>query len=1793
MGTKKKDVPPEETQRIIVVGRPDYERCDNKISTSKYNVFTFLPIAVKEQFRRVANMYFLIIGIIMAIGWYSPAFDSAISPWTTLGPLAIVISFSLLQEGTADYGRHKSDAATNNYPCVILTTSQQIDESEGKEHRDDTVNHGEDVKVDLRKAYFVPQSKTPTTPTTSGTTRTVEIAYQSIKRKDIRAGHLVVVRNREMVPADIILLASSSENGSAYIETSSIDGETNLKLRTSPHLPKSVVQIVRNQSSRNLAERDDHPIITEDVVQATRRLTRMSALAYPHGKCALDNPLNAPAAGEEIAQEPYGKPSSFLRRVSQKGGDMMKDVALHFVAPDSDGNFDTESIIEGQETYLAALSSESPNASVNTYSGVLTMPPVEVGGPGIDIPLNADNMLLRGAVLRNTEWAIGLACFTGTDTKLVQNSFDTPSKFSQLDKLMNWTVKCILLLMLILITILATLSTVSTHTYFDSLWYIGFHRTNLQDPWPYLPDLDPPEWQSEPDNWVQKFFLFVTLLTNFVPLSLYVTIEVIVVAIRIYINLDLDMYDAVTDTRALARSTTVTDLGQVQYVFSDKTGTLTQNVMRFKRCSVDGMVFGAPIEKAKPGAVDDSGNAEPSQPFHPTRQLLVGRMNLADSSSKRSVAGLEPLGGKVTTDSGEALTFNAEMFLRVMSLCHTVVVEKDLDIVEGPNLPATGSMQSHNSLSASLHGVVKKVFGSKKRSNSADVSLVGSSGEAPMSSFEKSLTAPSLIPSGIGKDGAPIGYAYQAESPDEGALVEAASRTFGFQLIGRDSSGIRIACHSPSLFQDERIKNGLKKGSISLKELAAETAGDIPSPGNGSIPEEGIELDDGSPRIETWSILAVNKFDSDRKRMSIIVRSPPEFGSIPIVLCKGADSSMLDPHICEDSTNILSGREKQEDIDKLSIPKPVTISSRGKSTDSADPRMVPVTEGDESDEDGTNRTEEADNWDSAAMLGIQSHLGTFASEGLRTLVLGMRVLTESQCEAWLEKYTEASTSINNREEKLTAVAKEIETGLHIVGATAIEDKLQRGVPETIKKLEEAGIKLWVLTGDKRETAIEIGYSTHVLTSKMHLTEVADGPIDYVRTQMAMEFMRLVKMGKLTKYQRVSVDGAHGGGWWEDITYRMGKFRRRLTRAFRRFYLTYICCLYCKKNAVSPKLMAIDEEEDKEEWILKDTERRKRVRDRAEKIIHTYLSSAKGKVQGDPGKLSNGQAEFSDEELEMATDEVPIVFSRAQSAREVLSRRSNQGKLTQSELRSLSLVQLTAQQASEGESPLVDEDTLSLNSFFPTSSADTDFDKKKRTMLERMFAVDHAVRHGRLRKHATPAALAALDEEQGGTGGHEPAADADEHGLAQSRKKPRALVIEGAALAHMLGDPELEELLFAVASCSDSVIACRVSPKQKALLVNLVRTYVVPEPITLAIGDGANDVGMIQEAHVGVGISGKEGQQAVNASDFAIAQFRFLEELLLIHGRWSILRQSTVVLFSFYKNAVMAGCLIVFSRQVFYSGTPLFDEWLIAMLNFVAAAPIAFLGFFDRCLEKDYVRENPEVYAPGRRNETITFRILVRWVILVFIHIFTIYYYTVPTQSFGGGITSAFSGLMHNDDRDVPGNGEGGDLKTVGTVSFTCLIILLGYKVLYESYSLIHGWWPALFTCCLKNVKEEGFFNRFAYTWVGVIFLSYGFYWFGLYVYMLLGRAGAGAFSQFVDTPIHVFHMRSTTWMLLMLVPTMGMVFDVAGKVYSNMFFPTQTQIHVEIAAKEGKNPRQGDLDDDGDEDDDDLKLSVE
>ncbi len=1562
--------------------------------------------AIGEQFRRFANMYFLVVGVIMAVGYYTELFESAISPWTTLGPLAFVVSVSLLVEGAADKKRHRSDELTNNAPCIIIRRAEDIDAEEGAE-RDSQILGGNDVTVSLTKSYVhTSNSRVPHTPvsTVSSADQTINIGFQKIRRMNIRQGHILLVKNREMVPADMILLASSGDSGSAYIETSSIDGETNLKLRTSPHLPKKILKHLRDGTPMDKIEEveEDGPGEIETLEQATKRITRFSCLAHPEGVSSLKHP-NYKNAGDAKESDANSRKSFFSIAVDN-----------HVSLP-SDIHF------------VAALTSEPPNPHVNTFSGKLTLPPAEEGGDCLDIPLGADNLLLRGAVLRNTEWAIGLSCFTGTDTKLVQNSFDTPSKFSQLDRLMNKTVVLVIVLMVLCIGYLASQAMISNAQEYDNLWYIGLNK-NTSSPWPYLPDdITPPQWETYTWNWIQIFFLYVTLLSNFVPLSMYVTVEAINFFFLYLIYVDLDMYDAKTDTRAVARSTNITDLGQVQYVFSDKTGTLTQNVMRFKRCSVDGLVFGAPIQRVRPGAEND----DPQSSFHPIRHMLVGRVN--------------DQGSLVTSNDGE-LTFNAEMFLRVLSLCHTVVVEKDLDLNDGIN--ATKSVTSHGSKRGKK---AKNFFKNRDRAESdmsnrsgtleplaEDEVIIGSFPDANRS---RATSAGSLlVPSSMEKalDGAPAGYAYQAESPDEGALVSAASNSFGFQVVGRDSSGIKLRCAHPTIFANKKVVNGIKAGTVSTKKLAAESAaGTTPKKDSSNQELEEYLTDPSMQRLETWTILAVNKFDSERKRMSILLRSPPELGDFPLLLCKGADSAMLDPTVCIGAENLVTS--DFSDSQKLG------------------PLSENVEDGDENE------------WEMGQMLGIQSHLGEFASEGLRTLVLGIRFLTETQCEKWLEQYKTAATSIKNREQLLKEAAYAIERQIHIVGATAIEDKLQVGVPRTIATLGKAGIKLWVLTGDKRETAIEIGYSTHVLTSKMHLTEVADCGEDYVRAQCAMEFMRLVKQGKLPDYQRAAVDQSDEGWSWANALFALAKVWRAFSRTLRtlvlRIRLPIKTILGADPEILQAQVAAIKAEEVADMKLLKDIVRRRNVRNRAENIIQQFLKSPEGqKFSRSPKAGPMSPTDDESMEVMLSSDEVPGVFGRAHSARQLLDKRKSEGKLSSTEFRNVSLARITAQESEDQEQPLIDEDTLSLNSFLPMSGdVHGDFDRRRRTMLERLFAVDRSVRKGKLVKHLKKEKRAeALASPQ------------SQHAVITGPSTgdgPRALVIEGAALKHMLGDPELEELIFSIASKCAAVIACRVSPRQKALLVKLVRHHVVPEPVTLAIGDGANDVGMIQEAHVGVGISGKEGKQAVNASDFAIAQFRFLETLILIHGRWSFFRLSTVVLFSFYKNAVMAGCLVVFNGETLFSGTPLFDEWVISVLNFVCGGPIAILGLFDRCLDKEYIRKNPEVFQPTRQNELITFRVFIRWVFLTFGHIFCLYYGSIPQLSQGGGMTSAFLGLVQRNEENV-GDGEGGDLQSVGTVTFTCMILLLTYKVSFAFKSSKHplSLWLIV---CFKLFNAQG------------------------------------------------------------------------------------------------------------------------
>ena len=770
----------------------------------------------------------------MFLGYYTPLFYSSVNPWTTLGPLALVISVSLAQEAYTDIRRHVSDNATNSHPCVVLRRAAEIDSNDRKNKRkhrkrDPIVNRGEDVETRVGSTV-------------------VPIAFESVNRMNIFTGDIVFVRNREMIPADLILLASANEGGSAYVETSSIDGETNLKLRNSPHLPAQVVDTLASTSCDSLLDSGNGP---ESLKHAVQRVSNMSLLGRTDGVGAVLNPKNA----DEISNGGSRRSSESLTRgISARVRNALFGSRRH----DESQKAMMTLKQGGKISYVATLTSEPPNTHVNNYSGKLTLPPDSVGSRSESVPLGAENLLLRGAVLRNTEWVIGVACFTGADTKLVMNSVATPSKFSQLDIMINRFVLLVLSIMITSVCTLGVLSTRLNQERIDTLWYAGF-STDPSVPWPYFnigeaTSLNVPEWKTETQNFFQNMFMFVTMLSNFVPLSLYVSVEMITIMMMLYISWDLNMYHAETDTPAVARSTIATDLGLVEYIFSDKTGTLTCNIMEFKRCSVDGNVFGKPVAKATPARINSSGDGEDTgfSSAHPLKSLLAAG-NPVDSA-------------KIVDQFGsEKLTFNAEMFLRVMSICHTVVVEKDqapVDIGLSEDLKEIEKTESNVSALSMLSPIRKPKAKTKSRKK------------------EK-------------KDGSPEGFNYQAESPDEGALVAAASNQYGFQLLGRDSSGVHISCPCPSLFEDDNVVEGLKNGTLSAKILAGKTVCKDFN-GSGATVEAG-----GSPRKETWTILAINKFDSNRKRMSVLVRSPPELGSVPMLLCKGADSAMMLDGVCE------------------------------------------------------------------------------------------------------------------------------------------------------------------------------------------------------------------------------------------------------------------------------------------------------------------------------------------------------------------------------------------------------------------------------------------------------------------------------------------------------------------------------------------------------------------------------------------------------------------------------------------------------------------------------------------------------------------------------------------------------------------------------------------------------------------------------------------------------------------------------------------------------------------------------
>uniref|UniRef100_A0A8B9NBV6 Phospholipid-transporting ATPase n=1 Tax=Accipiter nisus TaxID=211598 RepID=A0A8B9NBV6_9AVES len=338
-------------------------------------------------------------------------------------------------------------------------------------------------------------------------------AVKEIIEDIVAVGEVVKVTNGEHLPADLISLSSSEPQAMCYIETSNLDGETNLKIRQG--LP-----------------------LTSDI-----------------------------------------KDIESLMRLSGR------------------------------------IECESPNRHLYDFVGN-----IRLDGHGT-VPLGSDQILLRGAQLRNTQWVHGIVVYTGHDTKLMQNSTSPPLKMSNVERITNIQILILFCILIAMSLICSIGSAIWNRRHTGKDWYLDLNSSNFG----------------------LNFLTFIILFNNLIPISLLVTLEVVKFIQAYFINWDIDMHYEPTDTAAMARTSNLNEeLGQVKYIFSDKTGTLTCNVMQFKKCTVAGVAYGQGSQNGEEKTFSDSSLLENLQSNHPTAPIICE-------------------------------------FLTMMAVCHTAVPEREGD----------------------------------------------------------------------------------------------------------------------------------------------------------------------------------------------------------------------------------------------------------------------------------------------------------------------------------------------------------------------------------------------------------------------------------------------------------------------------------------------------------------------------------------------------------------------------------------------------------------------------------------------------------------------------------------------------------------------------------------------------------------------------------------------------------------------------------------------------------------------------------------------------------------------------------------------------------------------------------------------------------------------------------------------------------------------------------------------------------------------------------------------------------
>ena len=593
-----------------------------------------------------------------------------------------------------------------------------------------------------------------------------------------------------------------------------------------------------------------------------------------------------------------------------------------------------------------------------------------------------------------------------------------------------------------------------------------------------------------------------------------------------------------------------------------------------------------------------------------------------------------------------------------------------------------------------------------------------------------------------------------------------------------------------------------------------------------------------------------------------------------------------------------------------------------------------------------------------------NHNDYFASKGLRTLCYSFKYLDENEYNSWVQqyeilKYKAIKDKTLNRQ--LNTLIEKIEENSTLLGVSAVEDKLQDNVKQDIKDFIEAGINFWMITGDKMATAESIGYACGIISDDCEVYKIREtNDVDGVYKEMLKIKEKINKsndkLNDITKKQNEKLMEKNKNpkplkeesGTIKDIekeynyVFYIYPYNYYNLFDYSRFHYgsNYI-------GVYPPPLYAyyINNNNNNNFSKIENLRNNIKSKDDLDKIteVSTKISNGTDKISLNQQEvfeymIKNNNLNNNDNKY----DEISFLQGHVKNFDEVSQHHEvkQDGSIVDYHC---SQANLAKKYEEDKESEIVDNNLKRIN-VQNTKLLDNELEITKK--FNRYFDYCQQKLNEYSIKNSRRFCLFKwkyIYEQR----------DTEEFiKMKQNIKTNYSIIIEGNAINICIADQEISKLFLELIENSRSLICCRSSPSQKSKIVEFIKKNT--NDLTLAIGDGGNDVNMIKMAHIGIGIFGKEGYQAAYSSDYAISRFKFLKYLLFIDGRFSLKRNAYFNYHYFFKNSVYTFTRFWAQIDSGYSGVNCYDDWYNMGFNsYFSVAPLTCRSVIEEDFDPDF------------------------------------------------------------------------------------------------------------------------------------------------------------------------------------------------------------------------------------------------